>query len=131
VGSSVWVFTQRLDSTADVVIQELNRRGVPVARFDLDEITVTAELDGDHWVGSLSTPSRTVELDDVAGIYYRRPSPASAPPNVDLEAVEWVEAEIRWGAARPAGRAASDAVVQLASSGPHGRTQALPAGHRR
>lgn len=97
MGSSVWVFTQRLDSTADVVIEELNRRGVPVARFDLDEITVTAELDGDHWVGSLSTPSRTVELDDVAGIYYRRPSPASAPPNVDPEAVEWVEAEIRWG----------------------------------
>jgi hypothetical protein len=97
VGDSVWILTQRLDSTADVVIEELNRRGVPVARFDLNEITVAAELTGAEWTGTLSTPTRTVSLDDAAGIYYRRPTPVTAPPGTDPEVAAWIEAEGRWG----------------------------------
>ncbi|MGH4026381.1 MAG: MvdC/MvdD family ATP grasp protein [Pseudonocardiaceae bacterium] len=97
MSGSVWVVTRRLDATADVVIDELNRRGVPVVRFDLGEITVSAELVGSRWVGQLSTKTRTARIEDTAGIYYRRPSPPTAPTGTDAEISAWVEAEARWG----------------------------------
>lgn len=97
MGDSVWVVTRRLDSTTDVVIEELNRRGAPVVRFDLDEITVTAELDGSRWVGTLRTPTRTVQLAEATGIYYRRPSHPTAPSGTDPEIAAWIETEKRWG----------------------------------
>lgn len=97
VGPSVWVMTQRLDVTADVVIDELNRRGMPVLRFDLDEITVAAELVGSRWVGQLCTPTRTVRIEETVGIYYRRPSRPAAPPGTDPEIGAWIEVETRWG----------------------------------
>lgn len=97
VGPSVWVVTQRLDATADVVIEELNRRGVPVMRFDLGEIMVAAELVGSRWIGELSTPTRTARIEEVVGIYYRRPSRPSAPPGAEPEIGAWIETEARWG----------------------------------
>ncbi len=97
MGRSVWVVTRSLDATADVVIDELNRRGVPVVRFDLDEITVAAELVGSGWVGQLRTPTRTARIEEVIGIYYRRPSRPIAPPGTDPEIGAWIEAETCWG----------------------------------
>ena len=67
VGPSVWVVTQRLDATADVVIEELNRRGVPVMRFDLMILkkTVGRKVMGrgnlrPHWISSTWTFSPAV-----------------------------------------------------------------------
>lgn len=97
MGRSVWVVTRCLDATADVVVDELNRRGVPVVRFDLDEITVAAELVGSGWVGQLRTPTRTARIEETVGIYYRRPSRPAAPPGTDPEIGTWVETESRWG----------------------------------
>lgn len=97
MGRSVWVVTRSLDATADVVIDELNRRGVPVVRFDLDEITVAAELVGRAWVGQLRTPTRTTRIEDAIGIYHRRPSRPAAPPGTDPEIGAWIETETRWG----------------------------------
>lgn len=97
VSFPVWVVTRRLDATADVVIDELNGRGVPVVRFDLDEMTVSAELVGSRWVGQLRTPTRTARIEENAGIYYRRPSHPSAHPGANPEIGGWIEAEIRWG----------------------------------
>ncbi|MGH3898550.1 MAG: hypothetical protein ACRDTA_09900 [Pseudonocardiaceae bacterium] len=94
---SVWVVTRSLDATADVVIDELNRRGVPVVRFDLNDITVAAELVGSGWVGQLRTPTRTVRIEEAIGIYYRRPSRPVAPPDTSPEIGAWIETETRWG----------------------------------
>jgi MvdD pre-ATP grasp domain len=96
-GPSVWVVTRSLDATADVVIDELNRRGVPVVRFDLNDITVAAELGDSGWVGQLSTPTRTTRIEEAMGIYYRRPSRPVAPPGMDPQIGAWIETEARWG----------------------------------
>lgn len=91
------VLTQRMDATADVVIEELNCRGVPVIRSDLDKLTVAAELVGPRWVGELRVGGRIVRLEDVVGVYYRRPASPSVPPGTDPHIGAWIEAELRWG----------------------------------
>lgn len=95
--STVLVLTERFDPTADEVIDVLNRRGVPLVRVDLNEIEVAAQMDGDRWVGQLSSPTHRARLEDLSGIYYRRPSSPAAGADVPSELAEWAQAEIRWG----------------------------------
>jgi protein-L-isoaspartate O-methyltransferase len=97
VGGSILVLTRRMDATADLVVDELNRRDVPVVRFDLGEVTVAAELVGSRWVGQLRTASRTTRLEDALGVYYRRPSQPTAPLGTDPPIGAWIETEARWG----------------------------------
>ena len=72
---SVLILTHRFDPTADKVVDELNRRGVPLFRCDAAEfpegVSVSAELAGRHWSGHVRTVRRRLELDEVMGIYYR------------------------------------------------------------
>lgn len=76
---TVLVLTGRLDATADLVITELDRRGVPVFRCDPADfpgrLALSARFDGAGWAGTLRTPYRSVELDRIVGGYYRRPGP--------------------------------------------------------
>lgn len=80
VPGPVAVVTEVDDITADMVISELNERGVPVARFDPSDI-------GEHLsfsarfgarpassAGHLRTPSRTIRLEGVRSLYWRRPT---------------------------------------------------------
>ncbi|MGW0289508.1 ATP-grasp ribosomal peptide maturase [Streptomyces tuirus] len=75
------VITALEDPTADLVIHALNRREVPVVRVDPadlgPDLTFGFHLGEDDpaWVGRLSTPSREVEVREVAAVYYRRPTP--------------------------------------------------------
>ncbi|MBC3982857.1 ATP-grasp ribosomal peptide maturase [Streptomyces sp. AC536] len=76
----VLVATEAADVTADMVIDRLNQRGVPVVRFDPadmagGELTVTARFGaGDAPVtGWLRTPSRRVALENARSVYWRRP----------------------------------------------------------
>ncbi|MET8831934.1 ATP-grasp ribosomal peptide maturase [Streptomyces sp. NPDC004610] len=77
------VVTSLDDVTADLVIEELNDLGALVVRVDPADIgpdlTFGAVLGPRGWTGSLSTPSRTVALSDIAAVYYRRPSPWLMP----------------------------------------------------
>ncbi|MEU0931806.1 MvdC/MvdD family ATP grasp protein [Embleya sp. NPDC005971] len=72
------VATGPLDVTADFVIEELNRRGVPLARIDTgafpDSVNLSATFGPDGWRGKLSGGSRTVRLEDLRAVYWRRPS---------------------------------------------------------
>ncbi|MFJ4688635.1 ATP-grasp ribosomal peptide maturase [Streptomyces sp. NPDC088789] len=77
----VAVVTEVDDVTADMVISELNRRGVPVVRFDPsdigDRLLVTARFGSGPRpapTGRLRTPSRVTRLDDVRSLYWRRPT---------------------------------------------------------
>ncbi|GAA2817173.1 MvdC/MvdD family ATP grasp protein [Saccharopolyspora taberi] len=94
---AVLVLTQRFDATADVVIDELNQRGVPLVRADLGDLTVSAELDGARWSGVLATGHHAVKIDDVTGLYYRRPTNPTAPEGASRDAAQWIETEQRWG----------------------------------
>ncbi|WP_436776105.1 ATP-grasp ribosomal peptide maturase [Yinghuangia sp. YIM S09857] len=98
----VWVVTQADDSTADLVILELHRRGVPVVRFDSGDfphsLSVTGEIGGQGvgWRGSLATASRTSALDRVRALYYRRPSGFSYPALSSQDA-KFATAQARYG----------------------------------
>lgn len=74
---SVLVVTEEMDPTADLVVDELTRRGAPVMRFDLGDfpqrITLTADHHGGPWYGILLGEHRSVRLEEVRAVYYRRP----------------------------------------------------------
>jgi ATP-grasp ribosomal peptide maturase len=98
---AVLVVTDRYDPTADVVVQELNRRDVPVFRFDTSEfptaLTVGAELDGDGWCGRAWTARRSVDLAAISGIYYRRPTAFSFHEDMSTEERRWANVQARLG----------------------------------
>lgn len=76
----VLVATEDDDVTVDMVITELNRRGVPVVRFNPadigDGLTVSARygVRPAHAAGRMLTRSRVARLDDVRSVYWRRPT---------------------------------------------------------
>ena len=98
----VLVVSQLDDATADVVIEELNRRRVPVVRLDPGDfpagMTVAAYLDSGGMRGSVSTATRRVDLDRIRSVYWRRPRPYAAPPDlVDEQDGRWCREEARYG----------------------------------
>jgi ATP-grasp ribosomal peptide maturase len=84
MASTVLVLTALEDVTADMVIDALNEREVPVVRVDPaaigPDLTFGFHIgeDSPAWSGRLRTTSREVELGEVAAVYYRRPTPYSA-----------------------------------------------------
>ncbi|WP_432129413.1 ATP-grasp ribosomal peptide maturase [Streptomyces sp. bgisy082] len=78
-GRAVLVTTENEDATADLVIAELNRRRVPVVRFDPgrdfpDGVGLTAYVSERGWSGRLIAHGRAAELEEVRALYHRRPS---------------------------------------------------------
>ncbi|GAA1901192.1 ATP-grasp ribosomal peptide maturase [Streptomyces sodiiphilus] len=77
-GGTVLVLAGRFDPTADLVVEELNRRAVPVFRADLagfpQELVLDATMGPSGWRGTLRSRSRTLCLEAVRSVYYRRPA---------------------------------------------------------
>lgn len=78
-GRPVLVCTQYEDATADLVIAELNRRRVPVIRFDPGRdfparAVLAARTGADGWGGRLTVGARTADLSAVRALYHRRPN---------------------------------------------------------
>ncbi|UUU33641.1 ATP-grasp ribosomal peptide maturase [Streptomyces sp. CA-210063] len=75
----VLVATETNDVTADMVISHLNQWGVPVIRFNPADIgwdlTITARFGGrpTTMAGRLRTRSRSVDLEQLGAVYWRRP----------------------------------------------------------
>lgn len=98
----VLVATEADDQTADMVIAELNRRHVPVVRFNPADIgselliSATFGTDRRETVGRVRTGSRTAELDDVRSLYWRRPTWPSFAGLSDPDA-RFAEAQVRHG----------------------------------
>ncbi|MFP8963309.1 ATP-grasp ribosomal peptide maturase [Streptomyces nanhaiensis] len=88
-GRPVLVCTESEDATADLVITELNRRRVPVIRFDPGRdfptpVVLAARIgaggaaraeSGGGWAGRLTFGQRTADLSAVRALYHRRPTP--------------------------------------------------------
>ncbi|MGW7004258.1 ATP-grasp ribosomal peptide maturase [Streptomyces sp. NPDC054933] len=98
---SVLVITRLDDATADVVIEELNRRGVPVVRLDPGDfpkhVTANASFDNSGMGGTIRTQTRTVELGSVRSVYWRRPSPYTAAPDLNEQDARWCVDQARYG----------------------------------
>ncbi|WP_405937343.1 ATP-grasp ribosomal peptide maturase [Streptomyces sp. NBC_00726] len=98
----VLVVTETDDLTADMVITELNRRDVPVTRFNPSDIgadlTVSARFGSSPApvAGELRTPSRTVDLAQVRSVYWRRPVWPSFERLADDDA-RFAAAQVRYG----------------------------------
>ncbi|MFD8967069.1 ATP-grasp ribosomal peptide maturase [Streptomyces sp. NPDC059568] len=97
----VVVLTKLDDLTADYVITELYGRGVPVVRLDPGQaaaVTFSAYAGvGRSWHGPLTTPSRVLGLEAARAVYYRRPSPYTAPEGLDAQQGEFAVAQVRHG----------------------------------
>lgn len=108
-GCPVLVCTEYEDATADLVIAELNRRRVPVLRFDPGRdfptpVVLAARIGaGDTsrtesrggWGGQLTLGERTADLSAVRALYHRRPSPY--PTNSGGQASRFAAQENRRG----------------------------------
>ncbi|MFI5755547.1 ATP-grasp ribosomal peptide maturase [Streptomyces sp. NPDC051569] len=101
---TVLVLTREDDATADLVIAELNERAVPVHRLDPGTsfpaaLRLTARVGRlrDVWEGTLRGEHRTVDLDHVRSVYYRRPSEYALLPGLPEEDAQWAAAEARAG----------------------------------
>ncbi|MEU9190134.1 ATP-grasp ribosomal peptide maturase [Streptomyces sp. NPDC048484] len=99
--SPVLVVTQLDDATADVVIEELGTRGVPVVRLDPadfpDAVTVTAHVDDFGLAGEVRTATRAVPLDGVRSVYWRRPRPYAGPAGLNGQDARWCLDQARYG----------------------------------
>ncbi|MFI5839470.1 ATP-grasp ribosomal peptide maturase [Catenuloplanes sp. NPDC051500] len=72
------VLSHRTDTTADMVVDVLNRRGAPVFRCDTAEFPTRLQLAarpaGRSWRGTLASSRREVALEEISAVYYRRPT---------------------------------------------------------
>jgi hypothetical protein len=97
----VLVVTRLDDVSADLVITELHNRSVPVVRLDPGDfptdVTLTARFDSTGVSGRLATRTREADLAAVRSVYWRRPSPYTAPHGVDGQDVRWLTDQARYG----------------------------------
>lgn len=98
---SVLVLTDRCAPTADCVVEELNRRNVPVFRIDTSEfpiaLSVDAELTERGWCGRAQTTRRTLAFPHIAGAYYRRPTSFRFHPEMSTGERRWSNTQARLG----------------------------------
>ncbi|MEU9130385.1 ATP-grasp ribosomal peptide maturase [Kitasatospora sp. NPDC048540] len=99
-GRPVLVATEYEDATADLVVAKLNRRRVPVLRFDPGKdlpqrVTLAARLTPGGWSGTLTAEGRTADLAQVRALYHRRPS--AYLPDTDDQAARFAAQETRRG----------------------------------
>lgn len=98
---TVLVLAGRFDPTADLVVEELNRRAVPVFRIDLADfplrLALAAGLGEEGWRGTLRSDRRVLNLEAVCSVYYRRPARPRFPESMSPEARRVAEREARRG----------------------------------
>jgi len=77
------VITEQFEPTADCLLAELRRRGVPCLRWNLDrfpvESTLTYRTSDGHFGAEISTDGRKVDLDSVGSIWCRGFRPSGFP----------------------------------------------------
>ncbi len=99
LNKTVLVLTQQLDFHADLVITELNRRSIPVVRFDTADFplraTLIAHSQTGSWEGAIVTEHRTIAFDQIGSIWYRRPTPFELDPMLSPSGQQFASAEAR------------------------------------
>ncbi|OXM65329.1 ATP-grasp ribosomal peptide maturase [Amycolatopsis vastitatis] len=105
---TVLVLTEPSDTSADLVVRDLERRNAQVFRADTGDfplsLSVSAWFDG-SWDGEIRSPDGSVGLRDIRSVYVRRPTAFTFPPSMN-------DAEQRF-AAREARRAVGGLLMSL------------------
>ncbi|MGW1275510.1 ATP-grasp ribosomal peptide maturase [Streptomyces tsukubensis] len=101
---TVLVLTRRhMDATADLVVTELARRGIPLVRLDPGDFPQSSDLTArigpgqGGWTGVWRGQHRDLPLGEVTAVYYRRPSPTRLHPGLSADDAHWARAEARAG----------------------------------
>ncbi|MFH8617446.1 ATP-grasp ribosomal peptide maturase [Streptomyces sp. NPDC017979] len=91
---TVLILTSEQDVTADMVVAQLHRRGVPLVRFDPADLpqegALSAEYVRGEFRGYLSTGGRVVSMDSLRAVWVRRPGEPAAHA---AEPSAWLTAE--------------------------------------
>ncbi|MGH3439480.1 MAG: MvdC/MvdD family ATP grasp protein, partial [Sciscionella sp.] len=93
---SVLILAEDVDATADQVVRALTDREVVVYRVNTAwfpaQLSMSTELRGGRWAGSLRTPARVVDLESVTAVWYRTPRAYQFP--IGLSAAERLHANL-------------------------------------
>src|SRR5581483_1900574 len=97
---TVLVLTQQLDAHADLVIRELHHRNAQVIRFNTADFPQKATLVARHttgraWEGELVVDQHALSLQEITGMWYRRPTPFEIDPALPPAAQQFAQAEAR------------------------------------
>lgn len=101
--TAVLVITGEFDPSADIVITRLRERDVPVFRFDLADFPEHLTLSGafstatSRWQGTLANEHRSVDLADIAHVWYRKPTPIQMHDAMTTMERQWATVEARHG----------------------------------
>lgn len=93
----VLVVAEQLDAAADMVVDQLNQRDVPVMRFDVAEFPQHLTLTGAHqrqepgWTGLIDDGRRTARLEEVRAVYWRRPARPLIADSVPEPYATWAQ----------------------------------------
>lgn len=87
---TVLILASDFDMSADRMVRALRDRDVDVCRINTawfpTQLSLSAELHGERWSGTLSTVHRTLDLDEVRAVWYRSPEAYQLP--AELSAAE-------------------------------------------
>jgi ATP-grasp ribosomal peptide maturase len=93
----VLIVAEQLDAAADMVVDQLNQRDVPVMRFDAAAFPQQLTLSAGHasaepgWTGVLDDGRRTTRLEDVRAVYWRRPGRSTIADTVPEPYAAWAQ----------------------------------------
>lgn len=104
----VLIVAEELDQTADLIVDELHRRGVPLLRFDIADfpqrLRLVAQHNGRHgeppddrrrerssqaWRGMLDNGRRVARLERVAAVHWRRPGAPAVAEHLAAPYDQW------------------------------------------
>lgn len=96
----VLIVAEELDQTADLIVEELYRRGMPLLRFDLADFPQRLQLVAEHgdghsggvsgsWRGLLDDGRRATRLERVGAVHWRRPGPPSVADRLTAPYDQW------------------------------------------
>jgi ATP-grasp ribosomal peptide maturase len=101
---AVLILTYELDMTVDLIVRELARRAVPVFRFNTPDFPQKAQVAAqigheghDGWAGRITAHGRSVSLENVRSIWYRRPRRFETDPNLTEIETNFALNESRFG----------------------------------
>lgn len=83
--STVLVVTKPSDTTADLVVQELDRRGTHVFRMDVGDFPLALQVSAwfdSSWRGEIRSAEGAVDLRDIRSVYLRRPTAPALPASM-------------------------------------------------
>lgn len=83
----ILIATNQRDVTSDLVILQLQHRGLPYVRFNAEDFLSRGgfswAIDNDGAVGRLEHRGKTLDLDTVSSIWYRRPGTPQLPERLE------------------------------------------------